>query len=191
MERYGRSADKSPAPEKYLSENKEAQKYPYNISYERILTYFETLNESRAEFKVQMIKQSIHKQKKGYQMVESKEATVFWNSYIDYQKEHYPHLWLTSTKGPRSITSTWTWYRTVKKDVLIYHKCEKGYMDLTFPNQADRFLNFEKEIVEKLGDLKLLGAFLVKTGKSAALRIEVPIIDIRKPFEEHISNIDK
>lgn len=179
------------APEKYLSENKEAQKYPYKISYERILTYFETLNELRAEFKIQMIKQSIHKQKKGYQMVENKEATAFWNSYIDYQKEHYPHLWLTSTKEPRSITSTWTWYKTAKKDVLIYHKCEKGYMDLTFPNQANRFLDFEKEIVEKLGDLKPLGAFLVKTGKSVALRIEVPIIEIAKPFEEHVLNIDK
>lgn len=64
-------------------------------------------------------------------------------------------------------------------------------MDLTFPNQANRFLDFEKEIVEKLGDLKLLGAFLVKTGKSVALRIEVPIIEIGKPFEEHVLNIDK
>lgn len=178
------------APEKYLADNEEAHKYPFKVSYEMIATYFEKKGDARSVFKSQMILQAINKQKKGYQMRESKEATEFWNSYIDYQKEHYPSLWLTSTKGPRSITSTWTWFKTVIDNVLIYHKCDKGFMDLTFPNQGNRLVEFEKELIILLGKLEDSGVFLVKTGKSVALRIEVPAIDIKNPFDEHIDEVD-
>lgn len=178
------------APEKYLRENREAQKYPHHISYEEIALYFKDQENCRAQFKYQMVVQAVKKQKSGHQLIESEEATAFWDAYIDYQKDKYPSLWLTSTKGPRSITSTWTWYRTVIKDVLIYHKCEKGFMDLTFPNQSERIVAFEKELFNILGNVNDLGVFLVKTGKSVALRIEVPVIDIKKSFNEHIDEIE-
>lgn len=51
------------APEKYLSENIEAQKYPQKVKYEDCLDYFSRDIDARKSFKLEQIKQAIHKQK--------------------------------------------------------------------------------------------------------------------------------
>ena len=47
------------APKIYLNTNDEARNYPYSVSYEEVLNYFENKNDSRSVFKASQIKQAI------------------------------------------------------------------------------------------------------------------------------------
>ena len=54
------------APKIYLDTNDEANKYPYSISYEEVLSFFESKNDSRSAFKASQIRQAIYKKESGY-----------------------------------------------------------------------------------------------------------------------------
>lgn len=56
------------APQKYLSENREAKEYENCISYEEFLEFFSSRKDNRSVYKAQQIKQAIYKQKTGYQL---------------------------------------------------------------------------------------------------------------------------
>ena len=178
------------APEKYLKDNEEAQKYPNKVSYEECQVYFEKDSDSRKQFKLSQIKQAIHKQKTGYQVVENKAVTKFWSRYIAYQKEHFHHLFLTATEGPKGANSTWPQFNTVIEKLYIIHKSEKGFVDLTIPGMSE-FLPQVEMILNDIVNLKENKMFVCRTGKEAAIRLEVPILDFSKSFDEQIKDIEK
>lgn len=149
------------APHKYLHDNKEAKAYPHQISYEEIVQFFEGKSDGRSQFKLQQILQAIHKQKTGYQVKENRSVTEFWDAYIDYQKAHYPSLWLVSSKGAKGTKASWAHYRTVMKGCFIYHKIEKE------------------------------GLLLVQTNKSAALRMIVPELRVQETFDGYIDQVNE
>ena len=171
------------APEKYLKENDEAQKYPNKITYEECLEYFHLSTDNRSAFKAQQIEQAIYKQRHGYQVVVNEKVTDFWNKYITYQEQNYPELWLVSKRGPKGVNARWPYYNTVLDDMVIYHKSEKGYVDMTILDAADKIVSLETELKTILGDFSARGVSLVKTGKSAALRIKIPELDFINSFE--------
>ena len=80
------------APERYLSQNQEALKYPNKIPYERIIQFFEQKKDVRAGFKVQELKQAVEKQKKGYQVEVDHVVTAFWRDYSAYKMIFYPGI---------------------------------------------------------------------------------------------------
>lgn len=178
------------APESYLQQNDEAKKYPYQVTYEECLRHFRSKEDNRSNFKAQQIEQAIHKQKHGYQVVEHAAVTDFWNKYITYKEQHYPNLWLVSKRGPKGFNSRWPHFNTVHKNIVIYHKSESGYVDMEIPGVADKISNLEKKLTEQLGNLSARDLVLVKTGKSAALRMRVPELDFAQPFEIYKDNID-
>lgn len=177
------------APQKYLSQNVEASKYPYKVTYEECANYFSECNNSRGKFKFYQISQAIDKQKHGYQVVENKPVTAFWDNYITYKEENYPELWLVSKRGSKGINARWPQYNTVINNICIYHKSEMGYVDLTIKDAAKKIVVFEQLLNESLNILTDCGLLLVKTGKSAAIRINVPILDFTKPFSNYINEI--
>ena len=183
------------APEKYLSENIEAQKYPNKVSYEECLKYFEKKTDSRASFKLAQINQAIHKQKTGYQVIEDKAVTDFWHKYISYQQSKFPHLYLTATEGPRGSNSIWPQFNTTIKGLYIIHKSSIrnlniGYVDLTFPNMAEKLLDLEL-LLNKTTNFKNTEMSIHPTGKSAAVRLTVPMLDFKDSFEKQLSNVEK
>lgn len=178
------------APEKYLKDNAEAQKYPNKISYEECLKYFEKDIDNRKWFKISQVRQAIQKQKSGYQVVENKEVTEFWSKYIRYQKERYENLFLTATDGPRGANSTWPQYNTVIEKIYIIHKSEKGFVDLTIPGMADCLPQLEM-LLNEMVNLKENNMTVHPTGKAAAVRIYVPTLDFKKPFKEQLNAIEE
>lgn len=171
------------APQKYLCENKEAQKYPNKVTYEECLEYFRSKTDNRAIFKVQQIEQAIYKQKHGYQVIVNDAVTDFWNKYITYKEQYYPELWLVSKRGPKGINARWPHFNTVIDNIFINHKSEMGYADMTISGAADKIVSLEEELKTIIGNFSERGVSLVKTGKSAALRINIPVLDFTKPFE--------
>ena len=183
------------APQKYLTDNAEAKKYPNKVSYEECQAYFEKDMDDRKIFKLYQIKQAIHKQKSGYQVVENKSVTDFWSKYIAYQKENYPHLFLTATEGPRGAKSTWPQFNTVIEKLYIIHKSSNskddfGYVDLTIPGMAKILPQLEM-LLNEMVNLKENEMTVHKTGKAAAVRLYVPKVDFFKPFEEQIDAVEK
>jgi len=178
------------APEKYLSENDEAKHYPNKVSYESILEYFKQNDDPRSRFKAQQIEQAIYKQKHGYQVIENKAVSGFWDKYINYQKEHYSHLYLVSSGGKKGSEAIWPRFNSRVKGVFLYHKSDRGYIDLTFNGAWERVNELESILRKKIGQYEEEGITLQQTGKSAALRSIAPIVDFHKPFEDQIESIE-
>lgn len=170
------------APQKYLSENSEAKKYPYQITYEECLEYFECVGDKRASFKIQQIKSAIHKQKSGYQVIESEAATAFWKRYTAYQKEHYPQLCITNSDGQKSARMKWVYYSISLNGVHLIHKTDKGFVDLEFAGIGEAVNLLQEQLTILLGDLQLYSAGVFRTGKSAVLRIQVPELTFKTDF---------
>ncbi len=178
------------APQKYLKENLMAQIYPNKVSYEEILSHFQDRTDNRSQFKYAQISFAIYKQKHGYQVIENTAVTSFWDKYITYKETNYPQLWLISQRGVKGGRSAWPQFDTVIKHVRIYHKSSVGCIDLTIPNGAGIIVELEKVIAKSGIDLHDKNMVLVKTGKSAAIRVNVPIIDFTKPFENNIKELE-
>lgn len=177
------------APEKYLSSNMEASKYPNQISYETILDYFENRDDNRSLFKIQQIKLAIEQQKTGYQPIEDKRVTEFWNRYSKYQKQNYPSLNLLYNNEIKGTRAWWPRFNTVTNKLYIVHKSNFGYIDLTFDGCAERILEIEELLTNTIGDYLSEGYTVNIIGKSAAIRLNVPVIDFHQPFDEQFQEI--
>ena len=173
------------APQKYLDENEEAGKYPNKVTYEECADFFADREDKRSSFKLQQIQQAIYKQKHGYQLIENVNVTAFWDKYISYQEKQYPELWITNKRGKKGFWARWAYFRTVINGVLIYHKTECGYMDMTLEGLADKTIQLEQLLEKNSIDLKERGMCIVQTGKSAAIRLRVPVVDFTKLFENY------
>lgn len=178
------------APVKYLKVNQEAQKYPNQITYEECANYFRGLSDARAIFKLQQIEFAINKQKSSYQVIEHVAVTDFWNKYIAYQKEGYPHLWLSTSGGSKGSRASWPRYKVPIKSLYILHKSEFGYVDLTFPNCAERTVELKALLDKELGNIAEQKLSVHITGKSAALRVVVPKLYFKTPFEDCVDDVD-
>lgn len=106
-------------------------------------------------------------------------ANSFLRQYINYQKEHYPSLDL-STKEDKN--GWWTDYRTELGNAFINHKIQEGYVDLTILKASDK-TDQAKIIAEWARQHKIKIAKVVKTKKSAMLRMYVPKLDIKEGFD--------
>lgn len=179
------------APEKYLCHNQEAPNYTYQIKYEDILKYFEEVDDSRANFKIQQIRQAIDKQKKSYQVKVDPAVTEFWSKYAGYQKKHFPDLYFIYKGGEKGTNATWPRFRTVMDKLHINHKTERGYVDLTIDRFGERIVNVEKLLTDTVGDYLKEGISVQKTGRSASVRLEVPPVDVHLPFEEQVDSVEK
>ena len=167
------------APESYLKTNEEAKKYPNKISYEEILAFMESENSERLNLKITLFKEALYKKKIGYQVIEDRRITNFWLNYYDYQELNFPKLQLPRQIGPRGSSAIWPTFNTNFKNVKIYHKSDKGFIDLTFSNYGNRV----RELNDKLKSILGEDMIIVKTNKSAAVRIKVNPIDFNIDFK--------
>ena len=166
-------------PDKYYRNNNEAKLYEHHLSYEECKEYFDSKSDALSAFRSQQIAQAIVKAKKPAPNNVNEKANSFLKQYINYQKENYPSLAL-STKEDRN--GWWTDYRTELGAVYINHKIQEGYVDLTFPRASDK-TDRAKFIAEWARKHKIPDITVVPTKKSAMIRIHVPKLSIMKGFE--------
>ncbi len=178
------------APQEYLNVNQEAKKYPNQIKYEECLEYFRSKTDNRSIFKAQQIDQAIHKQKHGYQVIENTAVTVFWSEYVKYQKEHHPKLNLNYSNESKGAKSTWVSFNTNDTRIKIFHKSEKGYVDLEFAGLGEKTAQLKELFAKTVGKLWDNGLTVCQTGKSAVLRIKVEEINFKTPFDNSIEKVE-
>lgn len=172
-------------PQKYHSNNIEAQKYENFISYEEFKVYFDSKDDAISRVRSQQLAQAIERAKKPSEATVNEAANLFFNKYKAYQKQYYPDLDLrTSEKS----NGWWPHYSTRLGDVYIYHKRPEGFVDLTFPNAAGK-MDVLQNLASWLRNHDVPNVIATKTGRAAALRIEVPKIPLTAVFE-HIEKAD-
>ena len=175
-------------PSSYYKKNSEAQKYENHLSYEECKKYFDSKDDAISRIKSQQIEQAIHKSRGRGETKLDPRANSFLKSYIEYQREHYPSLDIATNEN---ANGWWIEYRTSIKYVGITQKNEMGYVDLSFPKSVKK-INDLQRFAEWARSNGMPEITAVKTGKSASLRINVPKIDCKKPFEEtNIEDIEK
>ena len=169
-------------PQKYFDNNAEAKKYENFIPYETIKEFFDVKNDVISAVRSQQLAQAIERAKKPPETNVDDAANLFFIKYKAYQKEFYPDLDLrTSDKS----NGWWPHYSTRLGDVYLYHKRPEGFVDLTFPNAAGK-MDALQEMASWLRNHNVPNVVAVKTGRAAALRIEVPQMPLKAIFE----NID-
>ena len=177
------------APQEYLEKNEKAKEYPNRVSYEEIRDYFEKLNDTRSSFKLAQINQAIDKQKNGYQVVKDASVTDFWNKYVEYKSVHFPNLNLALHSDIKPTNSVWPHFRTNTAGTFVYHKSNKGCVDLTYNRAADKIDDIKRLLISVIGNYYEQGYEVVKTGKSCAIRIKVPVVVFLDPFEKQEESI--
>lgn len=166
-------------PEKYYINNDEAKLYEHHIFYEEFEEYFVRKTDMISVLRLAQIRAAINKAKKPSEIVLNENANLFFKNYRTYQKAKYPQLDLRSKE---SSNGWWTQYGTRFGQAYIYHKMQEGYVDLTFPNAAE-YLD-SANMIAKWMRIHGVSVSAVQTGKAAALRIEVPSLKVKEPFEE-------
>ena len=120
------------APQKYLESDREAKKYPNKVSYEECLEYFEKNTDNRRQFKLSQIKQAIHKQKTGYQMIENNAVTEFWKDLQKFCEDKFPSLYMSYDGKPKGSSSTWIYFKTPVEKTWVVYKSDSGRVMLEF-----------------------------------------------------------
>ena len=170
------------APKSYIDSNTEAKKYDNKISYEEILDYI-----SGDVYGESLIKKAIEGKKKGYEVVENKPVTLFWEKYYDMVENRFSDLELKTKKGPKGSKTRWPVFHTPIKKIHIIHESNKGCLELRFRNVS----LYYSEVYDIVKNVLKENMKLKRTGKSLAIRIDVPEIDFKKDFEEQEENVIK
>ena len=132
-----------------------------------------------------LIKKAIKEKKKGYEVLENKAVTLFWEKYYDLVENKFSDFKLNRIKGPRGSDANWPIFYTPIKKIKILHKADRGYVDLTFRNVSQYY----SKVYDIVKNVLKENMTLQKTGKSLAIRIVVPKIDFEKDFKEQEENV--
>ena len=170
------------APKSYIDSNNEAQKYDNKISYEEILDYI-----SGDVYGESLIKKAIEEKKKGYDVVENKAVTLFWEKYYEMVENRFSDLKLNRYEGARGSDANWPIFFTPIEKIQIFHKSDRGFVDLTIRSVSQYYF----EVYDIVKNVLKENMTLQKTGKSLAIRIVVPKIDFKKDFKEQEENVIK
>ena len=107
-------------------------------------------------------------------------ANAYFRQYLAYQKANYPEL---NLRTKETSNGWWAEYNTVFGNAYILHKTQEGYADLTFKN-AGKQTELVREMADWLRKHDVTGVHGEKTNNAAVLRIDVPKLKVKEPFEQ-------
>lgn len=167
-------------PQKYYDSDNEAKTYEHFISYEECADYFQNSQDCMSNIRYQEVMQAISKAKKPAQVTLNEDANSFFRKYREYQRENFPQL---NLRTKETANGYWPEYRTIfpYEKVVLYHKMSDGEVDLTFAGGKEKIALLEG-ICAWLNHIGLTDICALVTGKSAALRINVPKMSYRDGF---------
>lgn len=178
------------APQKYYETHEEAKQYDNFVSYEEYKSYFESVNTTESLLKVQQLSQALEKEKRQSNINFDENRNKFLREYLEYQKKNFPNL--VNVNNPENCRAGgWTRFSVVLKNAHILHKTNFGFIDLMFHNSLSKQVYFDalEKYISKMGFENVKS---VVTGKSISFRIQVPVIDFDKHFDECNKNdLDK
>ncbi len=181
--RCSRSATVLLAPRAYFSGEGERFGFDHMISYEDILDWFMQAEHlgSRRQAKIVLLDRAIDRGSSGWVMIPDAAVTGFWHKYWELARNLAPELRMKRPDA-KPATSTFIYFHPagLPKGIHLVHKFSFGIVDLQFAGMAAEL----KSLREKYGPLLEPAMRFDVAGKSAAVRLTVPPIDVRAPFTE-------
>ncbi|MFQ5931532.1 MAG: hypothetical protein ACE5MM_03905 [Nitrospiraceae bacterium] len=171
------------APSRYLH-GKHTEIFDREFPYEPIADWFACRSDDRAKHKEDLLRCAIEQSRTGWQMIPDATVTGFFKSYWKIASAEFPELRM-QTPGDLPAKSTWACFnRTgLPKGIVIFHKLEKGFVDLSFSATLSSDLAAAySEVLE--GDMEIH-----QTNKSSVVRMEVPIVDAYEAFDGQTGNV--
>jgi hypothetical protein len=174
------------APQRYLeSHADDTSNYHAKLAYEDIRSWFtDRLNSGKAryKYKADVLTVAIEQSRRGkYSQTQyDEQSTKFWHDYWHLASDEFPELGMKDP-GQRGPTSTWVYFPNTHtgKGRSLIHRFENQIVELILDIPADQVGALKVRYDTMLGK----GAVIEPVGKSAAIRIEVPLINIREKFE--------
>lgn len=172
------------APAQYLMAWNQAGAYDCQISYEELMSFFVSRRsrDPRYQFKAQLLREAIEKNRRGYQAEISQAMTEYVKAYCELAWHISPSCGVQDAK-PRPEGSTWVQFKPagLSGGVSLYHQLTRGFAKLLIAGAADqaeaaklRFAPFLTEGIE-----------FGTSGKSLSLSIAVPKLDpLHRAFKE-------
>lgn len=174
------------APEIYVSSLSEPNIYDVYVEYEKIGLWFEACANARGRWRAYAIATAINQAKRGYKMVVNDKKTEFQRHYWEYVRANYPGIVMAEPKV-RGNMSYWIILRTDEfpKGVYIHHKFNSSTVELGFNKRSVDELRARRDIWEN-GQI-----YLQQKGKTAALVVNVPLIDMAADFFSQKEAVEK
>lgn len=170
------------APKEYLDNNYEAKKYENRLSYEKLLDFYKNNNNKYA---VALIEQSLEKKESSYVPIPDEMKTNNWKILYQYVDDNFPKLRINHVKGARGPNAIWPIFKCSVKNCSIFFKTDRNVVDLTISNGL-MISQKIKDLVEGSLDNDM---YFAETGKSLAIRINVPHIDFNQDFNNQLYNL--
>lgn len=103
-----------------------------------------------------------------------------------------PELGMLEPKPPKALMGGWIDLKptsAVPTDTWITYKTNRGYVDFHVKGMAESISIFE-DFKDQFAPLLTPEMSLEKTGKSAAIRIKVPLVNFKEEFSEQESSVE-
>ena len=173
------------APSRYFGESETNKGFDYRLTYERILEWFRANPEigSRRNYKLALLQSAIDKGTLGYQPEIDQPTTEFWKGYWELSKNRANQLEMREPdKKPSG--SGFVHFRppSLPRGVDVVHKLNHGCVDLHFRGMGKHLNQVESAVQSFLED----GMTVTPAGKSAAIRLVVPVLRPGRPLSEQI-----
>lgn len=172
------------APADYLG-NDGSELFDRQISYEAAIAALAASSDPRTRFLAQTLKNGIAAQRQGYKPLYDDAATQVWNAIWEIANAGTPQLRMRKPDS-RPAGSTFIYFpdaeglsnaETRRRAKIVYKPASPGNADLQFSNTpAETLRNAVSGMLE--ADMSVSAA-----GKSASIRIKIPIVDFGKSPE--------
>jgi len=173
------------APQKYLGGTGDARNYDSQVSYEWIHEHLcgSIGISERSSFRCQMLLQAIEQNRRGYSPKHDERVTAFWHGYWETLGGLFPDLGMQEPIS-KPAGSDWIEFRggMLPPGYVVTHKLATGTVDLQTPFSST-------ELGAVTGALSVVlheDMTVVATGKSCAVRLEVPQMDRFKDFGSQV-----
>lgn len=177
-------------PTEYLRNLPEVEsQFDSTLTYEAIRDWFLEASGlgARGEYKAAVITAGIQEARRGYQPIINRDVTDFWTKYWKLAEAIAPELEMPRPSAkPRRAGFVVFRPVGVSPGMRIVHKLGMhGSVDLEFAGMADKIERLKAKYGKHLEkDMRLFIA-----GKSAAVRIKVPVVDTLDDFDRQVSSV--
>lgn len=176
------------APARYIEATPDAMSYDSVVTYEQVRDWLRSRDSSdgRGHYRADVLDSAIEQNRRGYQPQADERVTRFWRAYWHSASEEFPELEMLEP-GPKPPGSSWIEFRprALGSGRRIYHKLDKGSIDLQIDGAADQ----ASSIAAALGSLLGRDTEVVTTGKSTSVRAAVPPVDRFTDFDSQRTEV--
>ena len=167
------------APSNYISDSED---FDFYLAYEDIKSWFEEESGlgKRGSYKAHLLECAIDRLRRGYRPIRDENTTKFWHRYWECVTDSAPELKMREARNDIPRQSVWFSFKpkAFPQGISILHKANRGVIDLQLSGKGDRIEELQRDLDPFLG----LGMTVEKTAKSAAVRIQVPLLDLQQDF---------